>query len=94
MAKKQDAQASAEVIQVIATVEQATISVPLGPVPGEACYLSDHVEARLSTQRQRIAMRRLQHGLQESGARLADGRPVGTYGDAVRWLMERIGEHR
>lgn len=65
-----------------------TIEVPLGPL--DKGFLSRHVEARLTTETQRTAMRRLTNGLRQAGEKLADGKPVKTHADAVRWLLEQV----
>ena len=73
-------------------VQTATVLVelPLGGVDSNE-YLSSHVEARLKTLGQRMAMKRMLRGLQNSGAKTKDGRPVQRAGEAIRWLMEQIG---
>ena len=73
--------------------EQTTVvlEVPLGDV-GEKEYLSRHVESRLKTREQRLAMKRLLRGLQQTGATTKDGRPVQRPGDVVRLLMEQISD--
>ena len=73
------------------------IEAPMGFVPMEQVrqqkyYLNRKVEARLLTQPQQIAMRRLQRGLDETGARLTNGQRVASNADAVRWLLERMHE--
>lgn len=50
-----------------------------------------HVEARLtSTQSRGLAA--LVMGLRSSGATLVSGEPPVSGADAIRWLLERIGE--
>lgn len=70
----------------------AVIELPLGDV-GNREYLSRHVESRLKTQEQQLAMKRLLRGLQRTGATTKDGKPVQRPGEAVRWLLEKIGEN-
>lgn len=70
----------------------AIIEIPLGEVT-EAEYLSDHVDARLKTINQRRAFRRICRGLQQTGAKTADGRPVTRPGDVVRYLLEQVGQN-
>jgi hypothetical protein len=70
-------------------IETVLIELPLGKI-GDQEYLSRHVESRLKTRGQQSAMKRLLRGLQASGAKTQDGRPVQRPGDTVRWLMERI----
>ncbi len=67
------------------------IEVPLGPL--DQGYLSRHVEARFTSEIQRQAMRRLTNGLQQAGEKLADGKPVTSHADAVKWLLEQVGGH-
>lgn len=72
-------------------LETAVIEVPLGDI-GSGEYLSRHIEGRLKTTRQQLAMKRLLRGLQQSGATTADGRPVQRPGEALRWLAEQISD--
>lgn len=69
--------------------ETVIIEVPLGPVT-ENEYLSSHVEARFTTTQQRRTFRRLLRGLQQSGARTANGKAVQRPGDVLRWVVEQI----
>jgi len=69
----------------------AIVEVPLGEV-GEKEYLSNHVEARLTTNEQRVNWKRLCRGLQQQGATTKDGRAVQRPGQVVRWILERISE--
>jgi len=69
----------------------AIIEVPLGVV-GNGEYLSRHVEARLKTREQQLAMKRLLRGLQQTGATTKDGRPVQRPGEVVRWMLEYISD--
>ncbi len=72
-----------------AEVEAVLVELPLGIV-GEKEYLSYHVESRLRTHDQRLAMKRLLRGLQTSGAKTEDGRPVQRQGEVIRYVLERI----
>jgi hypothetical protein len=67
----------------------AIIEIPLGEVADQE-YLSRHVESRLKTREQQLAMKRLLRGLQASGATTQDGRPVQRTGDVIRWMMEQV----
>jgi len=67
----------------------AQITLILGEV-GKDEYLSRHAESRLKTPKQQLAMRRLFVGLQQTGAKTEDGRPVTRLGDVLRWLLEQI----
>jgi len=71
------------------TIQTVEIILPLGEV-GEQEYLSRHVESRLKTRKQQLAMKRLLRGLKQSGMTTADGRPVQRPGEAIRWLVEQI----
>jgi hypothetical protein len=66
----------------------ATIEAPLGSFSADD-YLSRHVEIQLDT-RQRQNLRRLLNGLRTSGEKLANGRPVATNSDVVKWLLEQF----
>lgn len=67
------------------------VELPLGDVDkGE--YLSRHVESRLKTRQQQLAMKRVVRGLQKAGAATKDGRPVQRPGEMVRWLLEQISD--
>jgi len=70
-------------------IETAMIEIPMGDV-GKKEYLSRHVEARFTSERQRLQFKRVLRGLQQSGAKTANGRPVNRPGDALRWLFENI----
>jgi hypothetical protein len=54
--------------------------------------LPQHVDVRLRTEPHKLAMRRLYEALDRNHARLADGKPVYDYADAVRWMLERFTE--
>ena len=72
-----------------AAIATVLLELPLGEVnKGE--YLSTHIEARLKTREQRLAMKRLLRGLQETGAKTKDGRPVQRPGEAIRYIAEQI----
>jgi hypothetical protein len=75
--------------------QSVTISVPIGFVPlnqvrEQRYHLTAHVELQLLSLPQRVALRRLQIGLDQSGARLADGRRVVKNVDALRWVLEQV----
>lgn len=63
------------------------IEVPLGEVPS-GVYEPRHVEARLDAQQGHV-LKALMIGLDQRGSRLANGRRVSSYADAVRWLLEQ-----
>ena len=68
----------------------ATITVPLSPSALEGCYISNHVDVRM-TIAQATVLRRLHLALDTSEARLANDRHIASTADAVRWLLEEIG---
>lgn len=57
----------------------------------ESSYRPTHVEARLDPP-QAEALARLFQTLDEGGLRLKSGRRVTSSADAVRWLLEAVGE--
>jgi hypothetical protein len=69
-----------------------TIEVPLGKL--DEGYLSRHVDARLTSQLQCESLRRLVKGLRQAGEKLEDGKQVTSYADAVKWLLEQVGQRR
>ncbi len=74
-----------------------SIDVPLGQVDLDQVaagklHLSRHVEIGRLTHDQKLALRRLQRGLDQSGARLANGKRIGSNADAVRWLLEQVAK--
>lgn len=69
--------------------DAAEVIVPLGQL--HEGYLSNHVEARLTSDRQKRNMRRMLQGLRTDGAKLENGRFVETPADAVRWVLEQLG---
>lgn len=76
--------------EAVATLPaSAIIEAPLGSL--DQGYLPTHVEARLTTPKQRASMRRLLRGLLQAGERLDDGKLVQSNADAVRWLLEKLG---
>lgn len=66
-----------------------SISVPLSTAGKRGCYISKHVEIRM-THEQGVTLRRLHLALDTEGARLANGRRVIHLADAVKWLLEQI----
>ena len=70
--------------------ELMTVRAPLGEIKPDS-HVSRHVDSRL-TAAQGLALKRLVAGLDASHARLANGRPVVTGAEAMRWLLEQIGE--
>lgn len=68
-----------------------TIIVPVVPYQEEHGYLARHLHGgdRLTLE-QAQALKGLIRGLQLRGARLDNGRAIGSGFDAVAWLLERI----
>jgi len=90
MAKKKQATSKPETVdQPQVAPVTVLIEAPLGYV-GKDEYLSRHVESRLKTREQQLAMKRVLRGLQSTGATTNDGRPVQRPGEAVRWLLEQV----
>jgi hypothetical protein len=66
------------------------IELPLGEVGNG--YLTNHVEVGGLNVPQRETLKRLFHGLDHAGARLANGKRVGSNADTIRWILEQIGQ--
>ena len=67
------------------------VEIPVAPAPvREDAHRPLHVQVRLKTKAQRTAMRRLYEGLDQTGARMANGRRVHSLADAMRWVLERL----
>jgi hypothetical protein len=81
---------SAGVAILAPVVELIEIDVPFSDMQLDGCYISCHLDVRL-TRRQGDTIRRIQLGLDAAGARLANNRRVVTQADAIRWLLEEIG---
>jgi hypothetical protein len=77
-----------QAVEAIDVATDKTIIVPLGAIQNG--YLSNHVEARLATDKQRRNMRRVLQGLRQRGEKLENGRFVDTQADAVKWLLEQL----
>jgi hypothetical protein len=71
-------------------ITPVTISVPIIDI-APSVYLSRHVEVRL-THEQAATMKRLQGGLRRTNVELANGRPIVTPADTVRWLLEQVAK--
>jgi len=70
----------------------ASIEVPLTATILDGCYISTHVEVRMSRE-QGLTLRRLHLALDAQGARLANGHRVIHAPDAVKWLLEQLAEN-
>lgn len=71
-------------------LRKVRIEAQLAPL-FEQAYRPTHVEARLDPAQARV-LRRLLDGLDQAGARLRNGRRVGSPADSVRWLLEQLDE--
>jgi hypothetical protein len=72
------------------TPEPRKIAVPVARTDLDNCYVSRHVELRMSPPQART-LRCVLLGLDAAGERLLNGRRVASAADALRWLLERIG---
>jgi hypothetical protein len=70
-------------------MESSTIEVPLGDPPLGVYPTRGHVQAQLNKY-QLVALRSARIGLISSGERLANGRPLASNADVVRWLLEQL----
>lgn len=70
---------------------EITISAPFadGEIEG---YKQKHIEVSKLTELQALTVRRLTIGLMDQGAMLKEKRLVKSAPDALRWLIEQIGE--
>jgi hypothetical protein len=75
-----------------AGVRSVSVAVPLSEATLEGCYVSTHVEVRMSRAQGEL-VRRLHLALQAQQARVASGGLVRTPPDAIRWLLERLGDN-
>jgi hypothetical protein len=66
-----------------------SLTAPLAQADLQDCYISTHVEVRL-TRAQGLALRRLHLALDADGARMAGGRRVIHLADAVKWLLDKL----
>jgi len=71
-----------------------TLTIPLAEAADTQVYRINawHVDCQFRDAPTRAAFNRLRTGLDQSGARLGDGRRVISGADAVRWLMEQIAK--
>ena len=77
-----------------AEIPTALIECPLAELSGDGYFAnpdSGHVAARLD-RRQALALNRLYRGLDQTGARMANEKRIFSRADAVRWLLEQLGE--
>jgi hypothetical protein len=76
------------VIVIERRIETVTLSVPLGEIG--MGYMPSHVEFWMKPP-QAEALQRLVVALRDKRITTAEGREVRTAADAVRWLLEKIG---
>jgi hypothetical protein len=67
------------------------IEIPLA-VPPEAAYRSRHVDVSTLSAMQSEALKHVTQALQAGGIRLRSGRYVTTGADAIRYILDQIGE--
>jgi hypothetical protein len=71
------------------------VEVPVSDEPLQGYQSSErsarHLEVQLREPAQAKAFMRMRSGLYASGARLANGTPVASNADCLRWLIEQIG---
>ena len=67
-----------------------TIEFPIVDLNPEH-YQARHVEVQLDG-RQRASLSRLRAGLESGHLKLANGKPVWSNADAVRWLIEQVSD--
>ncbi len=70
------------------------ITCPLAELCGDGHFANPqagHVAARLDS-RQATALNRIFRGLDDTGARMGNGKRVFSRADAVRWLLEQLSE--
>ncbi len=72
----------------IVAVSTVGIEIVVGDY-GRRDHVSRHVEAQLDTA-QADALKRAFVGLDEAGARLANGRRIASNADVVRYMLEQI----
>ena len=72
-------------------MKTTTIRLPWAPPVPEGTKLPRHVEVKLEP-KEGAALGAVLKGLDETGARLKNGRRVYTTADAMRWILEQYGE--
>jgi hypothetical protein len=70
------------------TVNQVTISVPLGEITLGG-YMNYHAESQLDHS-QAITLRRITQGLDQTGAKLKNGSRVTKPAHTIKWLLEQF----
>jgi len=71
-------------------IRDVSLTVPLCDASFDRCYISTHTEVRLSRE-QGITLRRLHFALDATGARLSNNRRVIHLADAIKWMIEQVG---
>lgn len=72
----------------VAELEVRTIHVPLAPVSDS--YAVGHLDMKLDREL-RTTLRRMYDGLDQSGARLKNGKRISGPPDVIRYVLERAG---
>lgn len=72
------------------------VSMPLADTIGHGWQSNPssarHVDCQCQSMEQRRALMALRAGLDAAHARTANGRPVTSYADAIRWLLEEVAK--
>lgn len=77
-----------------AEIATVLVECPLAELSGDGYFANPdqgHVQAQLD-RHQALTLNRLLKGLDDTGARLANTKRVGSRADAVRWLLEQLSE--
>jgi hypothetical protein len=78
--------------QALTIGRAVTLTIPLADPPDSQVHRISawHVDCQFRDAPSRTAFRQVQEGLLKTGVRLADGRPVITGADSIRWLIQQI----
>ena len=73
-------------------IECVRLTIPLADPPDTQVHRVNawHVDCQFRENETRLAFRQIQEGLYRSQARLADGRPVVSGADVIRWLVQQV----
>ncbi len=72
------------------TEKTVSIQLPVGEL-GSGYGGTNRVDVQRMTPKQKRTLRRVLRGLEDSGARMADGRPVRTAQDVFKYILDRVG---
>jgi len=70
----------------------ASLVVPLGPETVDGGYTAHRVDVNNMSKVQRNNLKRLTRGLEDSGAKLKNGKAVTKSIDAIRWVLEKLSD--